>query len=133
MNSRRRVVNCESEAAMSISSRTAVTIAFLLLLVLLLPQSRAQQVANSVTVNPPEATVHVGQMQRFSSAVRGTDSVGIRWWVQEKDGGRITEDGVYTAPAAAGIYHVATSKADPAIRGVAKVTVVTEYDTPPER
>jgi len=122
---------------MSSYSQTVITIALLLLLVLPLapaPRQSVQQVANSVTVDPPEATVHVGQMQKFTAVVKGTDSVGIRWGVEEKDGGRITEDGVYTAPGTAGIYHVvATSNANPRTRGVAKVTVVTEYDTEPER
>jgi hypothetical protein len=54
--------------------------------------------------------------------VKGTpDGVGIRWRVEEQDGGRISHDGVYTAPKVSGIYHVvATSKADPPTR----VTVI---------
>jgi hypothetical protein len=85
----------------------------------------------SVTINPPEATVHVGQTQTFEAVVKGTHSTGIRWAVQERNGGRITEDGIYTAPRHVGLYHVvATSEENPAAKAVAKVTVVTEYDTP---
>jgi chitinase len=131
------MVNCASEAAMSRYFQTIVKIALLLPLVLPLSPALCQsvkQAAISVTVDPPEATVHVGQMQRFTAVTKGSDGVGIRWGVEEPDGGRITEDGVYTAPRRMGIYHVvATSKADPRTRAVAKVTVVTEYDTPPEQ
>jgi chitinase len=85
----------------------------------------------SVVVNPPEVTVHVGQVQKFTAVVKGADRDGIRWGVDERDGGQITEDGMYTAPATSGIYHVlATSKANPSARSVAKVTVVTESDDP---
>lgn len=122
---------------MSSHFQTIVKIALLLPLALPLapaPCQSVKQAAISVTVDPPEATVHVGQMQRFTAVVKGTDSVGIRWGVEEQDGGRITEDGVYTAPRNMGIYHVvASSKANPRTRAVAKVTVVTEYDTEPER
>jgi hypothetical protein len=85
----------------------------------------------SVTINPPEATVHVGQTQTFEAVLKGTHSTGIRWAVEERNGGRITEDGIYTAPRHLGLYHVvATSEENPAAKAVAKVTVVTEYDTP---
>ena len=85
----------------------------------------------SVTINPPEATVHVGQTQTFEAVVRGIHSTGIRWAVEERNGGRITENGIYTAPRHVGLYHVvATSEENPAAKAVAKVTVVTEYDTP---
>jgi hypothetical protein len=51
-----------------------------------------------VTINPPEAPVHVRQTQTFEAVVKGTHSTGIRWAaVEERNGGRITEDGIYTA------------------------------------
>ena len=85
----------------------------------------------SVTISPPEATVHVGQTQTFEAVVKGTHSTGIRWAVAERNGGRIREDGIYTAPRHVGLYHVvATSEENPDARAFAKVTVVTEYDTP---
>ena len=85
----------------------------------------------SVTSNPPEATVHMGQTQTFEAVVKGTHSTGIRWAVEERNGGRITEGGIYTAPRHVGLYHVvATSEENPGAKAVAKVTVVTEYDTP---
>jgi hypothetical protein len=85
----------------------------------------------SVTIKPPEATVHVGQTETFEAVVQGTQSTGIRWAVQEPNGGRITQEGIYSAPRHVGLYHVvATSEENPAAKAVAKVTVVTEYDVP---
>ena len=93
-------------------------------------QSVSQEPA-SVTINPREATVHVGETQSFEVIVKGTQSSGVQWAVKERNGGCITEDGTYTAPRHVGLYHVvAISEEDPAARSVAKVTVVTEYDTP---
>src|SRR5678816_1837244 len=95
------------------------------------PQQGAEQGSASVTINPPEATVHVGQTQTFEGVVKGTRSTGIRWAVAERNGGRITEDGIYTAPRHVGLYHVvATSEENPGARAFAKVTVVTESDPP---
>ena len=95
------------------------------------PRQSVKEESVSVTINPPEATVHVGQTQTFEAIVRGTQSTGIRWAVEERNGGRITEDGIYTAPRRVGLYHVlATSEENPAAKAVAKVTVVTEYDAP---
>jgi chitinase len=115
--------------------RIVLTIALLLLFPTLpfasTPRQGLKQDSASVTINPPEATVHVGQTQTFEAVVRGTESTGIRWAVAERNGGRITEDGIYTAPRHVGLYHVvATSEENPAAKAVAKVTVVTEYDVP---
>ena len=93
------------------------------------PRQSFKQDSASVTINPREATVHVGQTQRFEAIVKGTQSTGIRWTIAERDGGRITEDGIYTAPRHPGLYHVvATSEENPTARAFAKVTVVTECD-----
>ncbi len=95
------------------------------------PRQSTKQNSASVTIDPREATVHVGQTQTFEAVVKGTQSTGIRWAVEERSGGRITEDGIYTAPTHVGLYHVvATSEENPAAKAVAKVTVVTEYDIP---
>ncbi len=95
------------------------------------PRQSIRQDSASVTINPPEATVHVGQTQTFQAVVKGTRSTGILWAVAERNGGRITEDGIYTAPRHVGLYHVvATSEENPAARAFAKETVVTEYDPP---
>ena len=97
----------------------------------LTPPQNVKQGKVSVTINPLEVTVHVGHAQTFEAVVRGTHSTGIRWEVQEQDGGRITEDGIYKAPQHVGLYHVvATSEEIPGAKAVAKVTVVTESDVP---
>jgi chitinase len=48
----------------------------------------------------------------------------MTWSVQEASGGTIDPTGLYTAPAAAGTYHVvATSVADSTKSGISVVTV----------
>jgi len=109
-----------------------IAVLFLLTIPLVSPwQKKLQQPTIFVTIQPPEATVRAGQTQRFKAVVKGTESTGVRWEVEEQDGGRITEEGMYFAPRLIGIYHVvAISKADSRAKGVAKVIVVMEYDTP---
>ena len=88
------------------------------------PRQSVKQGSASVTIYPREATVHEGQTQTFEAIVKGTQSTGIRWAVEERNGGRITH-GIYTAPRNVGLYHVvATSEENPAAQAVAKVTVV---------
>jgi len=58
---------------------------------------------------------------------------GIQWAVQERTA-QHNQEGVYTAPKEIGIYHViaiATSDGAALAQAVAKVTVVTHYDTSP--
>jgi len=94
-------------------------------------QQNAKRGSASVTISPPEATIHLGEKQTFEAMVKGTQSTGVQWSVVEPNGGQITEDGVYTAPRHVGLYHVvATSEENHSAKGAAKVTVVTEYDTP---
>jgi hypothetical protein len=118
---------------MSVSLSQAVLIVTLLLPVSPIaqsPQEGAKQDSASVAITPTEVTIHVGQSQTFEALVKGTRSTGIRWAVAERNGGRITEDGIYTAPRHVGLYHVvATSEENPDARAFAKVTVVTESDT----
>jgi hypothetical protein len=116
-------------------SQTVLTVALLLPFCTVpfapAPPQSAKRDSTSVTINPPEATVHVGQTLTFEAVVKGTQSTGIRWAVEERNGGRITEDGIYTAPRHVGLYHViATSEENPAAKAIAKITVVTEYDAP---
>jgi len=62
--------------------QTVLTVALLLPFYTVLfaptPPQSVRQVASSVTINPPEATVHVGQTQTFEAVVKGTHSTGIR-------------------------------------------------------
>ena len=88
----------------------------------------------SIMIDPPEATVHIGETQSFMALVNGAVNAGIEWAVQEADGGSITKEGVYTAPKDIGIYHViamATIDGATLAQAVAKVTVVMQYDTRP--
>ena len=98
------------------------------------PRQSVNRDSASVTIKPPEATVHVGQTQTFEAVVVGTQSTAVRWAVQERNGGHITEDGIYTAPESIGIYHVVAVAMSNGQRSqtVVKVTVVTHYDTPPD-
>jgi hypothetical protein len=88
----------------------------------------------SIMIDPPEATVHIGETQSFMAVVNGAVNAGIQWVVQETDGGSITEEGIYTAPKNIGVYHViamATIDGATLTQAVAKVTVVMQYDTRP--
>lgn len=115
---------------MSVSHCHIVPTLALLLPLLALSQDVDRKSA-ALTINPPEATIHVGQKQIFKAVVKGTQRVGIQWALQEPEGGQITEQGIYTAPRHVGRYHVvATSARDSSAKAVATVTVVTESDTP---
>lgn len=79
----------------------------------------------SVSVDPGETTLVTGQSGQFTATVNGTLNAAVTWQVDESGGGRIGADGVYTAPATTGTYHVrAVSQADSNASGVAAVTVV---------
>jgi len=88
----------------------------------------AQEVA--IVVGPESATVGAGQHQQFAAAVTGTANTAVTWAVQEgTPGGVVSAAGDYTAPTAAGTFHVvATSVADPTKSASAAVTVTL---TPP--
>jgi hypothetical protein len=51
------------------------------------PRQSVKQDSVSVTIDPPEATVHVGQTQTFEAVVKGTHSTGIRWAVKSATAG----------------------------------------------
>jgi hypothetical protein len=78
----------------------------------------------SVTVTPMTLTLGSGESRQLSAQVSGTANTAVTWSVMEQGGGNVTAGGYYTAPAAAGVYHVlATSSADPTRFGAATVTV----------
>ena len=79
----------------------------------------------TVTVNPPNPTISVGDQQAFTATVAGTANQAVTWSIQEgAAGGSISATGVYTAPVTPNTYHVvATSQADPTKSGSATVTV----------
>lgn len=78
-----------------------------------------------VQVQPPSAQVGPGGSVSFAAVVTGTAVTTVTWSIQEgAAGGSVTPVGAYTAPAAAGTYHVvATSQADATKTAAAAVTV----------
>ena len=49
----------------------------------------------------------------------------VKWAVAEKDGGEVTMNGRYTAPAKPGTYHVSVARTDPRGQGLSRVATVT--------
>ena len=77
-----------------------------------------------VAVTPTPVTMSTNGIQQFAAVVTGTNNVLVTWSVEEANGGTVTSNGRYTAPATAGTYHVrATSQQDPSQYGRATVTV----------
>jgi hypothetical protein len=82
----------------------------------------------TVAISPATVSLLTGATQSFGCTVTGSSDTACTWSVQEGSaGGSVTSSGVYTAPSAAGTYHViATSHADTTKRATSTVTV-----TPP--
>ncbi len=78
-----------------------------------------------VTVRPSSVDLGPGGRVSFSATVTGSVEAGVSWAVAGgAPAGRITGEGLYTAPSSVGTYQVvATSLADPARSGSATVTV----------
>jgi hypothetical protein len=80
-------------------------------------------------IQPSEVTVRVRESVQFSATVIGAHA-GVRWIVEEKNGGTIDSNGFYTAPRRIGVFHViAVSEADPRARASGTITVAIEADT----
>lgn len=80
--------------------------------------------AVAVSVTPASSTLVETKTVNLTASVANTSNTAVTWSVQEAGGGSITAAGVYTAPAAAGTYHViATSQADTSKTAAATVTV----------
>jgi lysophospholipase L1-like esterase len=81
----------------------------------------------AVSINPPSASTTTGSQVQFAAQVTGTtggQSTAVGWSVQEAGGGSIDGNGLYTAPATPGTYHVvATSVADASKTDSAPVAV----------
>jgi hypothetical protein len=82
----------------------------------------------AVVLSPSSSAADACQTVAFSATVSGTTNRGVTWSVKEgASGGTITPAGVYTAPSAAGTYHVvAASLADPARTAEGTVAVAAE-------
>jgi hypothetical protein len=81
--------------------------------------------AISVSLSPKTVTLAPDGTQQFTALVSGTADRYASWTVLEGTaGGSIDRNGLYTAPAAAGTFHVvAASLADPGRTDIAVVTV----------
>jgi hypothetical protein len=78
----------------------------------------------NVTILPANVSLAAGGTQTFAATVTGSASTAVTWSVVEAGGGTVTAAGVYTAPQAAGTYHVmAISVADTTKAAQATVTV----------
>ena len=78
----------------------------------------------SVSISPTQANLLPGGTQQFTSTVTGSGNSAVTWSVPEAGGGSVNGSGLYTAPAAAGTYHVvATSIADTGKSATAQITV----------
>ena len=79
----------------------------------------------SLTLSPGSVTLQTGQTQQFASAVAGSTNTFVNYSIQEGTaGGTITSGGLYTAPSAAGTFHVvAKAEANPLATASATVTV----------
>lgn len=81
-------------------------------------------VPSDVVVTPVNATLATGESLVLSATVDGEPATEVVWSVEAAEGGSVSADGVYTAPAAPGVYGVvATSAADPSRWGRATVAV----------
>ena len=90
------------------------------------PPSKGSTGGTSVVVTPNGiGQVWQGTTVQFAAQVIGQTNQAVTWSVQEGSaGGVIDSTGLYTAPSAAGAFHVvATSQADPRASGIATVEV----------
>jgi hypothetical protein len=88
------------------------------------PETSGAGQGATVDVHPPAVEVAAGGQVDFEAAVTGSADVSVLWEVVEAGGGTVDATGLYTAPGAAGTFHVrATSRANPGARGTATVTV----------
>ena len=74
---------------------------------------------------PLAPSVQTGQVVAFSATINAQATTAVTWSVVEAAGGSITSGGLYTAPAAPGVFHVQVAfPATPGTTAQAVVTVV---------
>lgn len=89
-------------------------------------QSAAPPETVSISIAAPSggASVYARNTVQFTATVTGSTDTAVTWSVTESNGGTVSSSGLYTAPAAAGTYHiVATAHADTSKSASAAVTV----------
>lgn len=78
----------------------------------------------TVFISPALTHLNTNASKTFTANVIGSNDQSVTWSIVEDSGGSITGDGVYTAPATAGTYHVmATSAADSTKSATAAIVV----------
>jgi len=78
----------------------------------------------AMSVSPAAGDLEPGSTQQFTATVTGSVNHNVAWNLKEGTAGSITNDGLYTAPAAPGIFHlVASSAADSALSVTVAITV----------
>jgi fibronectin type 3 domain-containing protein len=81
--------------------------------------------ALGVSVTPASPTIAADSQQQLSATVTNASSTSVSWSVDELGGGSVTTVGLYTAPHAAGTFHVrATSTSDNTKYAEAAITVL---------
>ena len=87
----------------------------------------------SVSVSPTAASLSTGSSITLTATVSNTTNKAVTWSVLEGSGaGTVTAAGTYTAPSAAGTYHVAaTSVADTTASATSTFTVAAPPPPPP--
>ena len=83
-----------------------------------------------VDLDPKAATVAPGGTVAFHAAMNYPEGKRyirqpVKWEVMEKEGGSVTMNGLYTAPASAGTYHVKVTRTDPEGHGLSYTATVT--------
>jgi hypothetical protein len=72
-----------------------------------------------VATVPAETSVEPGKSVRFTAQVTGSADTSVRWSVDEAGGGTIDANGLYTAPATEGTFHVSAEHVSQTTGGVA--------------
>ncbi|WLT33230.1 hypothetical protein [Geothrix sp. PMB-07] len=82
-----------------------------------------------LSLRPRAISLSVGATQVFQAEINYPEGVRylrqpVKWEVVEVGGGTISGSGLYTAPTAAGVYHVKVTREDfPEVTATATVTV----------
>lgn len=95
--------------------------------------SSSGPMAKGVIITPKNGKVAPSGKLQFSAVVTGLSDNSVKWSVQEgDDGGTVGADGLYTAPAVSGTFHVnVQSTVDQTFKDSTVVTVAAAAGTPP--
>ena len=82
--------------------------------------------SGAVSISPASETLRIGGQRQFSGWDSTVGQYDVTWSLQEgAAAGTVTADGLYTAPGAAGSFHlIATSSHNPSLSAAAPLTIV---------